>query len=67
MKFCHLQQHDGPKEYYAWWSKSDRERQILCDIIYLRNLKNKAKQKKAHRYRKQTSGYHWFRGVSVGD
>ena len=26
-----------------------------------------AKQKKAHGYRKQTSGYRWFRGVSVGD
>ena len=29
---------DGPKEYYT---KSDRERQILYDITYMWNLKNK--------------------------
>ena len=31
---------DGPREYYTWWSKSDRERQILYDITHMWNLKN---------------------------
>ena len=30
---------DGPRDYHAKWSKSDRERQILCDITYMWNLK----------------------------
>ena len=38
---------DGLGGYYAKWNKSDRERQILYDITYMRkymwNLKNKAK------------------------
>ena len=32
---------DGLGEYYAKWNKSDRERQILYDITYMWNLKNK--------------------------
>ena len=40
---------------------SDRERQILCDITYMWNLKIKLnlyiKQKQTHRHRKQTYGY----------
>ena len=46
--------------------KSDRERQILYEIIYMWNLKNKTtseyskkKKKQVHRYREQTSGYQW--------
>ena len=35
---------DGPREYYALWNKSDRERQILCDITYIWNLKNKTNE-----------------------
>ena len=31
---------DGFREHYAWWNKSNRERQILCDITNLWNLKN---------------------------
>ena len=31
---------DGPREYHTKWSKPDRERQILCDIAYMWNLKN---------------------------
>ena len=46
-------------------SEIDRERQIMYDITYMRNLKiyNKgiyiAKEKLTHRYRKQISGYQW--------
>ena len=40
MKCCHLQQHDGPRDYHAEWNKSDRERQTLYDITYMWNLKN---------------------------
>ena len=29
---------DGPSDYHTKWSKSDRERQILCDITYMWNL-----------------------------
>ena len=29
----------GPGDYHAKWSKSDRERQISYDIVYMRNLK----------------------------
>ena len=32
---------DGPGGHYAKWNKSDRERQILCDITYMWNLKDK--------------------------
>ena len=49
-------------EHYAKWNKSDRERQILYDIIYIWNLKKYNKlvnitKKQTHRYREQTSGY----------
>ena len=30
----------GLEGHYAKWNKSDRERQILCDITYMWNLKN---------------------------
>ena len=30
---------DGPRDYHNKWSKSDKDRQILYDIIYMRNLK----------------------------
>ena len=32
---------DGLGGHYAKWNKSDRERQILYDITYMWNLKNK--------------------------
>ena len=32
---------DGLGGYYAQWNKLDRKRQILYDITYMRNLKNK--------------------------
>ena len=30
---------DGPRDYHTKWSKSDRERQIICDIT-LCGIKN---------------------------
>ena len=33
---------DGLRGHYAKWNKSDRERQVLYDIIYMWNLKNMA-------------------------
>ena len=51
---------DGPRGYYAKWNKSDRERQILHDFIYMWNLKNKTneqtEQKQSYSYREQTTG-----------
>ena len=35
----HLQ-HDGPRNYHAKWSKSERDRLILYDITYMWILKN---------------------------
>ena len=31
---------DGPRDYHTMWRKSERERQILYDVIYMRNLKH---------------------------
>ena len=31
---------DGPRDYHTKWRKSDREKQISYDIIYMHNLKN---------------------------
>ena len=30
---------DGPRDYHTKWSKSERERQIPCDVTYMWNLK----------------------------
>ena len=30
---------DRPRGYHTKWNKPDRERQILCDITYIWNLK----------------------------
>ena len=30
---------NGLREYYARWNKSDKERQTLCDITHMQNLK----------------------------
>ena len=57
-------------------NKSDREKQILYDFTYMRNLKNKwtkvKKQKQSYRYREQTGGVRGERGkgrkeIVVGD
>ena len=31
---------DGPRDYHAKWSKSERDRQISYDTIYMWNLKS---------------------------
>ena len=49
---------DGPIWYYAKWSKSDRERQILYDFTYMWTLKDnineQIKQKMSYRFREET-------------
>ena len=32
---------NGPRDYHTKWSKSDSERQISNDVIYMWNLKTK--------------------------
>ena len=34
---------DGPRDYHTKWSRSDRERQILCNRIYMWNIKKNDK------------------------
>ena len=54
---------DGPRDCHTEWSKSHRERQTLCDIAFMGNLKKMiqmnlfTKQKQTHRHRKQTYDY----------
>ena len=38
---------DGTWGHYVKWNKSDRERQIPYNLIYIRNLKPKPKPKKS--------------------
>ena len=44
---------------------------MLYDTTYMWNLKNKlvniTKKKQTHRYREQTSGYHWGEGRERGN
>ena len=35
---------DGLRDYHTKWSKSERERQIPCDITYMWNLKYDTKK-----------------------
>ena len=57
--------------HYTKWNKSNRERQILYDIIYMWNLNkynelmNITKKKQIHRFREQTSGYQWGGGGKI--
>ena len=50
---------DATRDYHTKWSKSDRERQIPYDTIYMQNLKKKrqmnlfTKQKQTHRFQKK--------------
>ena len=34
---------DGPWVHYVKWNKSDRERKIPCNLIYMCNIKTKSK------------------------
>ena len=54
---------DEPRDYHSKWSKSDKERQMLYDTIYMWNLENMfIQQNQTHRHRKQTYGYQRGRG-----
>ena len=50
-----------PRNYHSKSCKSDRERQVSCDMAYIPTLKTDTneliKQKQTHRHRKQTDGY----------
>ena len=46
---------DGLGGHSTKWNKSDRERQIVYDIIYMWNLKN-TKKKKTTEYNKKEAG-----------
>ena len=35
---------DGSRDYHTKWNKSDKERQIPCDITYMWNLKYDTKK-----------------------
>ena len=54
---------DGSRDDHTKRSKSERERQIPYDTMYMWNLKKMiqinlfAKQKQTHRHRRQTYGY----------
>ena len=58
---------DGPRDTKQ--SKSERERQIPCDITYMWNVKydtnELTKQKQTHRHRKQIYGYQ--KGKRLGE
>ena len=59
----------GPGGYYGQKSKSDSERQTLCIITYMWNLKNKEiiiLEKHEQTYREQTSGYQYGEGQEKG-
>ena len=62
---------DGPRDYHTKWNKSDRERQISYDIIYVESKKMiqmnlLTKQKQTHRLRKQTYDYQRGKGGGEG-
>ena len=48
-KFCHSWQREWTRRAYAKWNTSDRERQILCDLTYMWNLKKLLIKKKKSR------------------
>ena len=63
---------DGPGDYHTKWSKTDRERQISCDIAYMQSLKKMiqmnlfTKQKQTHWLREWAYGYRgeeWGGGI----
>ena len=60
---------NGPRENYALWNKSDRERQIFYAITYTWNLKNKTNvynKTEIDSQREQTSCYQWGEGRREG-
>ena len=69
MKYSIYSNTYGPQEYYVWWNKSDKDRQILCDIISMWNLKNNTNESlykiETQRHRKQIYGYQ--KGHRVGE
>ena len=61
--FSHM---DGSGGLHTKWSKSDRKRQILNELVYIQNIKKLYKwiylhNRTAHRARKWINGYQWRR------
>ena len=58
---------DGPRDYQIKWSKSDRQKQISYDFIYIWNLKNDTNE---HIYKtdlwRKTQIYDYQRGSGGG-
>ena len=40
---------------------------LICESKKINKLVNITKKKRTHRYRKQTSGYHWGEGSGKGN
>ena len=62
MKWYHLHNMDGPRDYHTEWSKSGREREILYDIAYMQYQKKRDTNELTYRtetdsHREQTYGY----------
>ena len=57
-------------DHHIKQSKSERERQVPCDVTYMQNLKCDTnefmKQKQTHRHREQTCGCQGGREGSIG-
>ena len=63
---------DRPWEYYAKWNKSDKERQILCNLTYMWNLKKPNRNRDQigscqRQLRTGLRGRHGLGEMSVGD
>ena len=51
---------NGPRGYYAKWTKLNSERKVPYHLTYMWNLKdktNKTKWKETHRYREQMGDF----------
>ena len=59
---------DGPRNYRAKWSKSERERQISYDSIYMWNRKNNTNELiyKAEDSKLWKQSYDYQRGKATG-
>ena len=60
MKLCHLQQHDGPRDYHTKWSKSKTN--VIWYHLYVGSNKNDTKElihkTEINRFQKQSCGYY---------
>ena len=60
MKSCHLQFHNGAREYYTKQNKSVKERKYHNDFSHMWNLRNKTnkqREKKERQTKKKSLNY----------